>query len=100
MANSWKPDGLPTTDENGQACPFSPYYSGVPNYKPGQNQNLYGPGRASNPCDFNHFWSFHLNGANFVFGDGSVRFIPYSAKPVMNILTTRAGGETFDASSF
>lgn len=27
----------------------------------------------------NHFWSFHLNGANWALADGSVRFISYSA---------------------
>ena len=100
MANSRNADGLPTKDENGVPCPFAPYYPGVPGYKIGQNQNLYGPGRTTNSCDFNHFWSHHLNGANFVFGDGSVRFVPYTAKPVMNILTTRAGGDVGDANSF
>jgi len=100
MANSNTADGLPTTDDAGQACPLGPYIRGVPSYHPGQNLNLYGPGRAKNPCDFNHFWSFHLNGANFVFGDGSVRFVPYTAKPVMNILTTRAGGDIADASQY
>ena len=100
MANSNVPDGLPSNDEFGQPCPLAPYYPGVPAYKPGQNQNLYGPGRAGNPCDFNHFWSFHQGGAVFVFGDGSVRFVAYSAKPVMNILTTRNGGDVADATSF
>ena len=100
MANSRNADRLPARDENNVPCPFAPYYPGVPGYKIGQNQNIYGPGRTTNACDFNHFWSHHQNGANFVFGDGSVRFVPYTAKPVMNILTTRYGGDVADASSF
>ena len=54
----------------------------------------YGPGRLTNRCDVLHFWSLHSGGANFVFCDGSVRFLPYSAEPIMVALATRAGGET------
>lgn len=56
----------------------------------------FGPGRVNNPCDFNHFWSLHPGGANFVFADASVRFLPYSAVSVMVPLATRAGGEVID----
>jgi prepilin-type N-terminal cleavage/methylation domain-containing protein/prepilin-type processing-associated H-X9-DG protein len=42
-----------------------------------------------------HFWSFHTGGANFVYADGSVHFLPYSANSVFVALTTRAGGEVF-----
>ena len=42
----------------------------------------------------------HPGGIVVGLGDGSVRFMPYSAKPVMNILTTRYGGDVGDASSF
>jgi prepilin-type N-terminal cleavage/methylation domain-containing protein/prepilin-type processing-associated H-X9-DG protein len=52
----------------------------------------------SNFCDFYHFWSNHQGGAYFVFGDGSVRFIPYTAASLLPKLATRAGGETIDAS--
>jgi prepilin-type processing-associated H-X9-DG protein len=53
----------------------------------------YGPGRLENRCDATHFWSLHRGGANFALCDGSVRFLPYSAEPVMVPLATRAGGE-------
>jgi prepilin-type processing-associated H-X9-DG protein len=55
------------------------------------------PGLLSGPCngDSNHFWSFHTNGANWAMGDGSVRFMPYTAQPVTFPMATASGGETF-----
>lgn len=39
------------------------------------------------------FWSFHPGGSNFLFVDGSVRFIKYSiARDVLSRLATRNGG--------
>jgi prepilin-type N-terminal cleavage/methylation domain-containing protein/prepilin-type processing-associated H-X9-DG protein len=43
----------------------------------------------------NHFWSYHTGGANWAMGDGSVRFLPYSAQPVTLPMGTRMGGEVF-----
>ncbi len=60
-------------------CPRGPY-----RYKPGQ---------LNDDCDQFHFWSLHDGGANFAFGDCSVRFIPYRAAPLMPALGTRNGGE-------
>jgi len=54
----------------------------------------FGPGKIDNQCDAFHFWSLHNGGANFLFADGSARFIGYDAAPLMPALATRAGRET------
>lgn len=53
----------------------------------------YGPGQLDNDCDLHHFWSFHPGGANWLFADGSVRFLDYAASPIIPQLATRDGGE-------
>lgn len=53
----------------------------------------FGPGQLTNVCDSFHFWSLHSGGANFLLGDGSVKFLTHSAKSVMPALATRASGE-------
>jgi prepilin-type processing-associated H-X9-DG protein len=63
----------------GRGCPEGPY-----DFKPGD---------FNNQCDAFHFWSPHSGGANFLIADGSVRFIRYSANPIMPALASRAGGE-------
>lgn len=40
-----------------------------------------------------HFWSFHTNGSNFLFADGSVRFMKYSVGTKLSTFATRNGGE-------
>src|SRR5262245_10629452 len=55
--------------------------------------STYGPGNADNFCDVYHFYSRHRGGANFLFADGAVRFVRYSAAPLLPALATRAGGE-------
>lgn len=59
-------------------CPRGPYH-----FVPGTGDD----------CDASHFWSRHSGGAHFLFCDGSVRFLAYSADPIMPALATRAGGE-------
>jgi prepilin-type N-terminal cleavage/methylation domain-containing protein/prepilin-type processing-associated H-X9-DG protein len=52
----------------------------------------------SEPYDF---FSGHPGVAPFLFGDGSVRFIPFSVSlPVLQALATRAGGEPVNPESF
>ena len=51
------------------------------------------PGNPDDPCAMVHFWSFHGSGSNWLYGDGSVRFLAYTANSVLPQLSTRAGGE-------
>jgi len=60
----------------------------------------FAPGKLTNDCDFHHFWSHHSGGGNFALGDGSVRFIRYSASATVLQMGTRAGGETIDGSQY
>ncbi len=47
------------------------------------------------------FSSFHGSGANFVFGDGSIHYLPFSAEPiVMQRLTNRDDGQWIDTGSW
>jgi prepilin-type N-terminal cleavage/methylation domain-containing protein/prepilin-type processing-associated H-X9-DG protein len=81
-------NGYPLID---QRCPRGPY-----RFQP-RGQVLAPDGSVNEACDQFHFWSYHFGGANFVFGDGSVRFLLYSAAdPVMPALGTRSGGEVFE----
>ena len=73
--------------------------SAVPDY--------YRPGNLNDTTHTKHYWSLHMGGAMWAFGDGSIRFISYSAgtallpgQPtggltVLDALATRAGGEIF-----
>ncbi len=81
--------GSPYTQQGGSSGPSCIYPS------------AFQQGSILNFCSFNNFWSNHVNGANFANGDGSVRFISYTAgraivggKPVIVALGTRAGGES------
>lgn len=60
--------------------------------------STYGPGEFNNRCHAQHFWSPHPGGANWLFGDGSVRFLNYSAATILPALSTRAGNEVIDHS--
>jgi prepilin-type processing-associated H-X9-DG protein len=70
---------------SGQAtdqCPTGPYH--------------FVQGNLSNECDAFHFWSLHSGGANFLFADGSVHFLGYSADSILPALATRDGGEVVE----
>jgi prepilin-type N-terminal cleavage/methylation domain-containing protein/prepilin-type processing-associated H-X9-DG protein len=79
--------GLPNTkqwcatqDAQGRSCP-------------GGNQ-WFQPGSSENYCDAQHFWSKHTGGGNWLFCDGSVRFLNYNiGTGVQAALATKAGGE-------
>ena len=58
-----------------------------------QGPSRFGPGDLKTMCDTLHFWSFHNGGANFLFADGSVRFLSYGGADMLPALATRAGGE-------
>lgn len=60
---------------------------------------VYGPykfqwGSSKNICNTFHFWSQHPNGANFLFADGSVKFLTYESDSILPALATIAGRET------
>ncbi|WP_202973893.1 DUF1559 domain-containing protein [Fimbriiglobus ruber] len=40
-----------------------------------------------------HYWSFHTGGANWLLGDGSIRFITYSAAATITQMASINGGE-------
>ncbi len=61
------------------ACPIGPY--------------TFQPGTIANPCSQFHFWSLHSGGSNFLFADGSVRFLNYTAASILPALATRNQGE-------
>ena len=60
----------------------------------GPGEYLFGPADGTgDPCGLFHYWSLHPGGAHFLFADGAVRFLPYTAANVLPALATRAGGE-------
>jgi prepilin-type N-terminal cleavage/methylation domain-containing protein/prepilin-type processing-associated H-X9-DG protein len=58
------------------------------------------PGNINNPCDQAHWWSNHTNGGNFLYGDGSVHFLTYTANSVLPQLCSRNGGEVVNSSLY
>ena len=60
---------------------------------------IYVPNSKSSMVD--DYWSLHPGGCNFLFCDGSVRFIKESVNPsIFSFLSTRAGGEAISSDQF
>ena len=60
---------------------------------------IYVPNSKSSMVD--DYWSLHPGGCNFLFCDGSVRFIKESVNPsIFSFLSTRAGGEVISSDQF
>lgn len=66
------------------------------------NPALFGPGNVTNNCSFNAPWSNHTGGANFLLGDGGVRFMSYrvatsnssvTGVSILDAMGTISGGE-------
>lgn len=85
---SWGPWGTVNSTLGVQALGVLGWLPGCPD-----GPYAFGPGRLTDPCSAFHFWSLHAGGANFLFADGAVRFLPYSAAARLPDLATRAGGE-------
>jgi prepilin-type processing-associated H-X9-DG protein len=68
-------------------CPPGPYHFQPP------GQILDATGKIREECDMFHFWSWHTGGANFLYADGSVHFLPYTVDSILPALGTRSGGE-------
>jgi len=63
----------------------------------GRGPFAFRPGRIDDFCSVFQFWSLHPGGANFLFCDGSGRFLRYDADAILPALATRAGGEVVSA---
>lgn len=55
----------------------------------------FGSGQVNGLCDMFHYWSLHPGGSHFVFADGSLRFLSYSADPVFPAMATRGNGDYY-----
>jgi prepilin-type N-terminal cleavage/methylation domain-containing protein/prepilin-type processing-associated H-X9-DG protein len=54
---------------------------------------VYRSDKPTNPTAACHYWSMHPQGGMWLFADGSVRFIPFSAASTVTQMASRNGGE-------
>ena len=57
------------------------------------NLGVYQRGKYDDACYQGSFWSLHNQGSNFLFCDGHVKFLTYSAVKILPMLATRNGRE-------
>src|SRR5262249_52849810 len=58
---------------------------------------IYAPGNPIYNCHVHHAYSMHSGGSNMGLGDGSVRFVPFTAQNIMRFAAPRANGEVYDS---
>lgn len=82
VRNAYSFFGTSSDSGGGFACPT------------GAAAGLYrSPAGPPNACDFDHYWSNHPGGAQFLRVDGSVFFLTYSGRLTLEAMATVNGGE-------
>jgi prepilin-type processing-associated H-X9-DG protein len=54
---------------------------------------VFKPDLPTNRCSATHYWSMHPGGANWLMGDGSVRFATYDSHNTLRLMASINGGE-------
>ena len=54
------------------------------------------PGHSEFQCSSLHYWSQHPGGGQFVFSDGSVKFLAYESADILPALASRSGEEVVE----
>jgi prepilin-type N-terminal cleavage/methylation domain-containing protein/prepilin-type processing-associated H-X9-DG protein len=93
--------GRPGDDQTIDGGPWAGFWTGI-TLQGSTFDGTSRPGPCALNCSNDHeVYSFHPGGANAVFADGSVRFIPKGMNiGVLAALVTRAGGEVVSADDF
>jgi prepilin-type N-terminal cleavage/methylation domain-containing protein/prepilin-type processing-associated H-X9-DG protein len=77
--------------DNILALPNREYYTGCTGA--GVLPGRFKPDIPTNPYAYCHYWSMHSGGANWLMGDGSVRFATYQNASILEQMATMNGGE-------
>ena len=93
--------GRPGDDQTIEGGPWAGFWTGI-TLQGSTFDGTSRPGPCAVNCSNDHeVYSFHPGGANAVFADGSVRFLPEGMNNrVLAALITRAGGEVVSADGF